>query len=216
MALEAQEGRLIGRFVSDSVRDIAGRLSLDQAVLEGQARNAVVMFAQLSGFKKVLESSDPTTVIKDLNEHLKTMSRLIRDQGGEIDKFIGDKILAVFHASPDGDLARAGAAALRAAQQMRLARKTSEVPFAGSLGVGIVAGQVLAGILGTPELRLEYTVIGDRVNLASRLADIAAEMPGGAVIASYSLPGKLPKVSPIPSVKVKGKAMEINIFKLNG
>ncbi len=223
MALEAQEGRLIGRFVSDSVREIARKRSLDPAILEGKACKAIVIFAQLSGFKDLLRDARPESVVQALNSYLRVMSRVIRNHGGEIDKFIGDKILAVVYADPDGSLERAARAGLEIARQMRREMVALGKSLPVDLGVGIVAGPLLAGLLGTPDLRLEYTVIGDTVNLASRLSDLAAGMARGAALVDSGFAEVLGAKDPplarstleaLPSVRVKGKAREIGIFRI--
>ncbi len=223
MAREAQEGRLLGRFVSDSVRELARKRSLDPAILEGKACEAVVVFAQLAGFKSLLESSSPEAAVNALNSFLKTMSRVVRDNGGEIDKFIGDKILAVVHAHPQEGLEHATRKAMEIACRMRQRMTGFRGPFPLDLGIGIVAGPLLAGVLGTPELHLEYTVIGDSVNIASRLSDLAAKMPGGAALVDSGferalITGLAPEAhSPLealPAVRVKGKAREIGIFRI--
>ncbi len=223
MAREAQEGRLMRRFVSDSVLEIANKRSLDPEILEGRACRAVVLFAQLSSFKSFMESSPPEIVVKVLNSFLRVMSSIVRENGGEIDKFIGDKILAVVHGDSAGNLDSPVLSALRIAQDMRQGMGSLEFAIPTSLGIGIVAGPVLAGILGTPELRLEFTVIGDNVNLASRLSDLAIRIPGGATIAEEGFveiltrklpPGQSHLCQPLPPVKVKGKANEVRIFRL--
>ena len=182
MALGIEEGRLLSRFVSDAVRRTARDENAEAVARRGEAVQAVVLFAGLSRFKQLLAEVPPERLIGSLNRYLEAMAREIRGQGGMIDKFIGDKVLAVFLARDHGGESAAMAAALRASGHMleRMGDLAGDLP--STLGVGLTAGTVLAGIMGTAEVRLESTVIGDPVNLASRLCDIARAREGGGIV----------------------------------
>ncbi|HQG28303.1 MAG TPA: adenylate/guanylate cyclase domain-containing protein, partial [Candidatus Ozemobacteraceae bacterium] len=181
MARGVEEGRLLSRFVSESVRMTARSRGNVDGSDRGTVINVTVIFAGLSGFKALMAAVPPEDLVERLNICLETMSGIIRAHDGEIDKFIGDKILAVFHeAGPgSGDSARK---AVSAALAMREAMRALESRIGSSIGIGIVTGSVLSGILGTAEVRLEHTILGDTVNLASRLGDIAQKLdPDGAI-----------------------------------
>ncbi|HOY68172.1 MAG TPA: adenylate/guanylate cyclase domain-containing protein [Candidatus Ozemobacteraceae bacterium] len=182
MAQGVEEGRLLSRFVSESVRNAARDAGREEAARRGELTRAVVLFAGLGNFKRELAGTDPVLLIPRLNRYLETMSQAVRDHGGDIDKFIGEKILAVFFPDRLGGRTEASRAALLTALAMQDRLRQSDTGFGLPLGIGIVEGPVLAGIMGTPDVRLEYTVIGDTVNLASRLGDIAIRLDRTGVI----------------------------------
>jgi len=233
MATEAQEGKLLGHFVSDSVRlaaqdgsplsgPVSGRHDAGHAV---DQQEVVILFSALGGFKDALYQHDPVDLIESLNRFLQTMSPIIRNHGGEIDKFIGDKILAVFRI-PRGETGSGtgvehAARALQAAIAMRQAMSGIVTPFPAHLGIGLVQGPVLSGILGAEEVRLEYTVIGDTVNLASRLADMAIVQAPGRTILDDRLAESLLKmpesarcIRPLATATVKGKKREVKVYEV--
>ncbi|MBF0546190.1 MAG: HAMP domain-containing protein [Candidatus Riflebacteria bacterium] len=167
MATEAREGRLLGKFVSGKVREVARNKTRESQALEGESITAVVMFVYVSGFRDLLQKEDPVNLLQDMNFSLQSISREILRADGEIDKLIGDKVLAYFTAD-ENEFAKPVQYAIRAARQIQtvlaplLDRKNLR------LGIGITAGPVLSGILGVAELRLEMTILGDTVNLGNR------------------------------------------------
>ncbi len=186
MARGVEEGRLLSRFVSEAVRSAAADDARNRAAEKGELIEVSVIFAGLADFKKVLEQQSPQEVVVLLNRFLEAMSQEIRAHGGDIDKFIGEKILAVFHPTRFGGAEKAAAAAVQAAEGMRRRIRTLAPELVQPLGVGVVTGPVLAGIMGTDDVRLEYTVIGDTVNLASRLGDLALKIsPQRQILKSY-------------------------------
>ncbi|MBF0499219.1 MAG: HAMP domain-containing protein [Candidatus Riflebacteria bacterium] len=186
MAAGVSEGKLLSRFVSESVRHAAGDIRREEAANRGEHKEVTVLFAGLADFQSLLAETPPDELIRVLNRYLQVMSRAIRAHGGEIDKFIGDKILAVFHNDTLGGRDVAASAAVEAAIRMRRDHEHLQRQLQGilpnHLGIGVVSGTVLAGIMGTPDVRLEYTVIGDTVNLASRLEDLAVRIDEEGVV----------------------------------
>lgn len=216
MATGVEEGRRLRAFVSDSVRLAARDEARSKAALAGENRSAAILFAAPAGFSRLLHELEPETVISLLNRYLTVMSGLIRKNGGDIDKFIGEKILAVFDGERNGGIEPASRAAARTAAEMREAMQELGNEMHLPLGIGIVTGPVLAGIMGTSEVRLEYTVIGDTVNTAARLCDLAAKSGGGTIIdgtAASALSGR--SLSPVGNILVKGKARQIAAFRLD-
>ncbi|HNV72393.1 MAG TPA: adenylate/guanylate cyclase domain-containing protein, partial [Candidatus Ozemobacteraceae bacterium] len=176
MARGVAEGKLLSRFVSEAVRTAAGDDARGRAAEKGEFIEVSVLFAGLADFKYLLEHRSPHEVVVLMNRFLEAMSQEIRAHGGDIDKFIGEKILAVFHPTRLGGAPAAATAAVKAAEAMRRRARQLAPDLTKPLGIGIVSGPVLAGIMGTEEVRLEYTVIGDTVNLASRLGDLAMKI----------------------------------------
>ncbi|NLI75140.1 MAG: HAMP domain-containing protein [Candidatus Riflebacteria bacterium] len=220
-----EEGRLLRRFVSESVRQAARDATRAEAARRGQHREAVVLFAGVPGFTDHLERTPPEAVLAALNAYLSRLARIIRAHEGEIDKFIGEKVLAVFSAETHGTLARAAGAALAAGQALArgpsraASARARDAVLAVPPGVGIVTGRVLAGILGTPAVRLEYTVLGDPVNLASRLCDLAIREGGATVLldaatAHLAAGGPL-RCVPLGTTRVKGKTREVEVWRLD-
>ncbi|NLI77860.1 MAG: HAMP domain-containing protein [Candidatus Riflebacteria bacterium] len=216
MAAGVEQGRRLRRFVSDSVRVAAGNRDRAAAARAGEHREAVVLFAGLGGFKPLLHTVPPTALVADLNRFLAGAAAAVRAEGGEIDKFIGEKVLAVFHPDRFGSATAALAAALRAAT--RLAEDTRALPAWRDhpVGMGLVAGKVLAGILGTAEVRLEYTVLGDTVNLAARLCDLALREGGGLAVEQESLARADaladPRFRRLGGIALKGKTRTVDCW----
>ncbi len=179
MAAGIAEGRELRRYVSLSVRQAAVGAGSD-GIGTARATEAVIVFGALHEFRSRSESLDASLLMPRLRAHLAAWAGAVRQTGGDIDKFIGERILGVFLPDKLGGMQAAVRAAVRTVQLMT-SRPVD--PMLGSrLGIGVAAGPVLEGIMGTPRVRLEYTVVGDTVNLASRLADTALQQTGGGVV----------------------------------
>lgn len=222
--LEAERTRsLLGAYVSEEVA--AASLAQDELHLGGQRQDVAILFTDLRGFTTFSEGLSPEELVTQLNRYLDAMVTCVRAHGGVVDKYIGDSIMAVFGAptpAPD-DAARA----LRAAASMREAlvshnedrRRRGLPPLAQ--GIGAHFGPVVAGNVGTTE-RAAYTVIGDAVNLASRLESATKEQ-GTDVLFSRDLveaaslaPGDapLPAVVPHGTLVVRGREQPVEVFTL--
>jgi len=167
------------------------------------------------------EKMKPEEVVHILNEYFSAMIEIIFKYEGTLDKFIGDAIMAVFGAPvahPD-DPQRA----LRTAVEMREELKKLQEKWKGEgrpafdIGIGINTGEVVAGNIGSSE-RMDYTVIGDNVNLASRLESLNKEHQTHILISedTYQKVKDVAKVRPIEPVKVKGKEKEVMIYEVEG
>jgi adenylate cyclase len=209
---------LLGMVVSP---EIATQLLQSDLKLGGEEREVTILFCDLRDFTSFSEKMAPAEVLTLLNRYLDRMSAIIERHGGVIDKFIGDAIMALFGAPvavPDAP-ARAVAAARDMARALESlnAELRSEGKPPLLFGIGINTATVVAGNMGS-KTRLNYTVIGDGVNLASRLEGLTKD-PAYAtpIIASEAT---LAAISPRPfarelgEVKVKGKAEAVKIFAL--
>jgi len=144
--------------------------------MESHRQDVTVLFADMVQFTSFSESTDTAKVISILNQYFEVFHRVIDHYGGHVDKYIGDAVMAVFnHPIGDDDHVRH---ATTAALAMVLACQKLAVPGAGEFGseairfrVGLNCGQVIAGNIGAAQ-RLEYTVIGDAVNVASRMGGV--------------------------------------------
>jgi class 3 adenylate cyclase len=145
--------------------------------LGGAKRRVTVVFADVVAFTSFAESTSPERSVAFLNELFTILSEIVFRHGGMVDKFLGDCIMAVFRPSdPEGrdDVARALAAAedMHAFVESNLPRWREAYAFTVELGIGVSTGEVLMGNLGSAA-RMEYTVIGDAVNVAARLESLA-------------------------------------------
>jgi len=170
---------LFGRYVSAPVaREILGLADADQLKLGGARREVTVLFADMRGFTAMSEKLDPESIVAVLNQYLSLMIERVLANDGMINKFAGDNIMAVWNApqeQPDHALL-AVKAALECQQAIDSVSASDDSPKV-QFGIGVNTGDAVAGNMGS-EGRSEYTVIGDAVNLASRLCSKA---PGGEV-----------------------------------
>ena len=205
-----------GKYVSPEVRDeiLAGRVAL-----EGQAREVTILFSDLRDFTPWVEATEPREVVSDLNAYFTEMEGAIRRHGGLVLQFIGDEIEAVFGA-PVAHAEHAEMAA-RAALEMRerleewnaARRRAGKAPLRH--GIGIHTGRVLAGNIGSTE-RLSYALVGDAVNLASRIQDLNKEFGTDILVSGTTgkrLGGEFALVA-LPAVRVKGRSVEAEVYKL--
>jgi len=210
-----------GRIVEPAVRD---HLLATELHLGGQLRRATVLFSDLRGFTAISEQMAPAAVVATLNEYFSTMADWVRACGGFVDKFMGDAMLVVFGVFDlsEGGGARAAADAIRCGLGMheRLAtlnlqrHATGHWPLA--ISVGIDSGEVLAGTIGAED-RLEFTVIGDTVNVASRLQEVG-KLRGAPLLVSehtYRLAasiGSPPQLVEIDTVPLRGRREAVRVY----
>ncbi len=172
---------LFGRHVGEDVAQAALTSPLE---LGGELHDVAVLFVDVVGSTRIAATRPPTEVVEVLNRFFAVVVDEIDAHGGLVNKFLGDAALAVFGApTPMPD---AGRRALKAARRM-IARLREEVPEVAA-GIGVSAGQAVAGYVGT-ESRLEYTVIGDPVNEAARLTELAKSVPGRVAVSHRVLDG---------------------------
>ncbi|MBI3037901.1 HAMP domain-containing protein [bacterium] len=223
MAKGVAEGELLSRFVSDSVQATVRSSEKEFAAKEGEGMTVAVLFSDISRFKEMMRETAAVKIVESLNQYLEKMSFLIRSHGGDIDKFMGNKILAVFYPRKLGSIEEAVSSAMRSARAMQSAMDDLDAWKEKSIGIGIAVGPVLAGILGSPEVRLEYTVIGDTVNLASRLCEMASQKPNGGLVIEMNSVQRLMKIGNhqlirglqrLGDVSVKGKMRKVSAFIL--
>ena len=204
-----------GKYVSPEVRDeiLAGRVTLG-----GQMREVTILFSDLRDFTPWVESHPPDEVIRDINAYFTLMEGAIRAHGGLVVQFIGDEIEAVFGA-PVGDPRHADhavAAALEMCRRLEAWNETRRVAGATMLrhGVGIHTGEVLTASIGSPE-RLSYALVGDPVNLASRIQGLTKDV-GGVVLVSGDTVRRLKEpfeLEALPAVRVKGRMAEVEVYR---
>jgi adenylate cyclase len=182
--------------------------------LRGMRMNVSILFTDIRGFTSYSEDKEPEKVVETVNRYFEIATRHIQEHGGYIDKFIGDAVLGVFGAPvarPDHAV-RAVRAAV-AMQREFHEYDATEDSLLDKVGIGINTGEAVAGDLGS-EVKKEYSVIGDCVNLASRLNSLAG--PGQIIISgdTYEAARSALNVKALGSVKIKGKAREIDTYEV--
>lgn len=185
--------------------------------LGGVNQKVTVLFCDIRGFTSMSETMAPEKVVEILNEYFSRVTDVIFDHGGTLDKYIGDAAMAIFGApfSKGNDAVNAVNAAV--AIQSMIAELNRDAADRGHpelrIGVGINTGVVTAGNIGSSK-RLDYTVIGDAVNLASRMCGQAA---AGQILVTESTFHEVSAqfaLLPLPPVMVKGKSQPVNIFSV--
>jgi adenylate cyclase len=187
--------------------------------LKGERREVTVLFCDVRGFTAMSERLAPERVVSLLNDFYTLMIDLTFRHDGTLDKFLGDGIMAIFGAPiahPDHALR-----AVRAALDMQAGIEALSLTRVGqgkepiAVGIGIHAGEVVAGTVGTED-RMEYTVIGDNVNLASRLESNAK--PGQILVSRRILDLVRDAVDarPLGALRIKGKGDEVDVYEVVG
>ncbi len=175
---------LFGRHVGE---DVARAAAAGEVELGGESRVATVLFVDLVGSTTYAAEHSPADVVAVLNRFFAVVVDEVDRHHGLVNKFIGDAVLAIFGAPVE--LPDHAGAALAAARAMAV-RLAAEVPEIGA-GIGVATGEVVAGNVGHHR-RFEYTVIGDAVNSASRLTDLAKDVPGRVLVADASIEAAAP------------------------
>ena len=208
---------LLGKVVS---REIAEELMSGEVKLGGETRVATILFSDIRDFTALCEGRAPENILEMLNHYLSEISAAIEDNKGVVDKYIGDAVMALFGApvSTANDVANALAAALamrEKVRQMNAANKAAGLPLMKT-GIGLHTGEVVAGNLGSAN-RLNYTVIGDSVNLASRLEALTKQYGAGILVSEDTcLQGPGFVYRELDMVRVKGKTKPVRIYELLG
>ena len=194
-------------------RDVAEHLLAGRLTLGGELRDASVLFCDIRGFTALTETMPPPQVIELLNEHMSALTRVVHANGGAVDKFVGDSLIALFGAPRT--TGRDAHNAVRTAWEMVAARtalnRTGRQPLA--VGVGIASGTVVAGCMGSSE-RLEYTVLGARVNLAARLCAQAGPMEVLVDDATRAQLGDALGADPLPPLQLKGFSAPVAAWRV--
>ena len=207
-----------GRYVT---RQVADHLMKGNLNLGGELVPVTVLFSDIRSFTSISERMDPPALLDFLNEYFSGMVESVLNHQGVVDKFIGDAIMAVFGAPvPQAD---DPLQAVKAALEMRsrLAKINENFKARGlpeiRTGIGLHSGQVVAGNMGHVE-RMEYTVIGDTVNLASRLEGMTKELKCDVVLSEdlYKQVESEVLAEPLQRIKVKGRDQDVMVYRLVG
>jgi adenylate cyclase len=215
---EAQTRAQISRLIPPSVVEqvVKGELTIEKG---GRLNEITMLFSDIRGFTTMSDGRPPQEVVNTLNEYFEVMVDILFQYSGTVDKFVGDEIIGLFGAPitlEDGPY-KAVACALAMMQALTEFNRTraSENLPAIHIGIGINTGVVITGAIGSTRA-LQYTAIGDAMNVASRLVNLAGS--GEVIISENTYRYVAPRVeaTALPPVKVKGKAEELKIFRVTG
>jgi adenylate cyclase len=216
-----ERDRLKSTFSKFHSKEIAQKILSGEIKLGGERKMATVFFSDIRGFTSLSETMSPDEVLAMLNEYMTEMVKIIYKHGGVVDKYVGDAIMALWGVPNAGasDAFNAVSAALEMRKALkefnrrRRSRNQSEI----KIGIGIHTGEVVAGNMGSNE-RLEYTVIGDNVNQASRIESANKDYGSDILIsdATSALVQNRAVVGPAFSIHVKGKISDLNVHQLVG
>jgi class 3 adenylate cyclase len=203
------------RTVLNMVADekVARELVEGQLALGGELREITVLFCDIRGFTPLTRGMPPEEVIDMLNEHMTALTGIVKEHNGVLDKFVGDLLMAIFGAPVAGhdDALNAVRCALRLIAQREELNTTSRHQL--RIGIGIATGKAVAGCMGSSD-RLNYTVLGERVNLGSRLCGQAG--PGQVIIdeTTRGRVGDKITVRPLGNLNLKGFSDAVVAYEL--
>ena len=209
-----KENNILKMYVDETVLNFMGGREFESSLMVNETVVARVAFLDICSFTTISEKESPDTVVKLLNKYFDVMVKEIIAQGGYIDKFMGDAVMAVFRGDYHLDRAMDACLAVR--------KKVSELPnesgnifFTPKVSIGINSGEMISGNIGSANLkRLDYTVIGDVVNVAQRLQTIAKE---GQILINESSYEKVKEsfnCNKVGEVNLKNKSQPMNIYEV--
>ncbi len=204
--------RYVSKQVVDEILDNEAKLNLG-----GEKREVVVLFTDIRGFTSMSEKMEPEKVVTTLNEYFTDMIDIVFKHNGTIDKIIGDELMVVYGAplSTKNDTERAIKTAVEMQQKIKELNKERKRRNEGPIcvGIGINRGDVISGNIGSRDM-MDYTVIGDTVNLGSRLCSSAK--PNEILVSKpvYTKTKETFNYKPLDSIKVKGKKDKIELYKV--
>lgn len=187
----------------------------EQTWLKGTRNEATVLFTDIRGFTSYSETREPEEIVESLNEYFEIATKAILDHGGHVDKFVGDAVLGLFGVpvKHEDHVERAVRACLAMQRDLKKAGENGKNILLPRIGIGVNSGVVVSGNLGS-DIKMEYTVIGDTVNVASRLNGLAKD---GETVVSKGIYEKLKNiitVEALPPQKIKGKTEPVETFKV--
>lgn len=195
---------------------------IDQGIsVHGERSEATILFADIIGFVEIAEQMEPELLVKVLNGYFEVMSQAITAHRGHVSKFLGDGLMALFGTpNPNRwhclDAVWAALAMRKALVEYNQSLQAKNLP-ALTIGIGIHTGPVVAGVLGNKQL-MEFTVIGDVVNTASRIETLTRQYQADILISRevrQNLDDRF-RVRELPPVEVKGKSRKLSLFVVEG
>ena len=209
-----KENNILKMYVDETVLNFMGGREFESSLMLNESVEATVAFIDICSFTSISENEAPDMVVKLLNNYFDVIVKEIIAQGGYIDKFIGDAVMAVFRGEYHLDRAIDACLAVRTKIDS-LPSLHEHVTFTPKVSIGINSGEMISGNIGSATLRrLDYTVIGDTVNVAQRLQSTAG--PGQIVInqSAYDKVKESFSCRKVGEVTLKNKANPMTIYEV--
>jgi adenylate cyclase len=215
---EAQTRAQISRLIPPSVVEqvVKGELVIEKG---GRQAEITMLFSDIRGFTTMSDGRPAVDIVNTLNEYFEVMVDILFKYSGTLDKFVGDEIIGLFGAPiaiEDGPFkaVACGLAMLQALEEFNRTRAAENQPPI-RIGIGINTGPVITGAIGSTRA-LQYTAIGDAMNVASRLCNFASS--GEVIVSEHTFKHIADRVvaEALPPIKVKGKADELKVFRVTG
>ncbi len=217
----AEREKIKSAFSKFHSKDVADKILSGELTLTGERKKVTIFFSDIRSFTSISEGLEPEQVVELVNGYMTRMVRIIFAHGGVVDKYVGDAIMAVYGAptSYGDDALRAVSAAIRMRAELKRFNESQAAlgkPVI-AIGMGMNTGDVVAGNIGSPE-RMEYTILGDSVNLTSRVESLTKEYKTDILISSSTYEEIKDQIhcEPRGTTKVKGKAEEVFIYEVIG
>lgn len=213
--------KAVDMHLDPTVKEHLENRGINEMYLNNRKKTATILFSDLRGFTYFTETHEANDVVTILNEYFTEATKIINRHKGKVNKYIGDAILAVFEEAPrykdylDCDEAIIASLDMQTQYQLLMKKWKEKIDptISVGLGIGLARGVVVAGTIGSEE-RMEYTVIGDSVNFASRLCSKACD---GQVLISddiFSLVSGFVEVETLAPVEVKGKTGTYSLYSV--
>lgn len=217
----AEREKIKNAFSKFHSKDVADKILSGELKLQGERKRVTIFFSDIRSFTSISEKLEPEQVVELVNSYMTRMVRIIFAHGGVVDKYVGDAIMAVYGTpvSYGDDAVRAVAAAVRMRAEM--VRYNDSQAAQGkpviAIGMGLNTGDVVSGNIGSPE-RMEYTILGDNVNLTSRMESLTKEYKTDLLISgqTYDEIKDWFECEACGATKVKGKAEDVLVYKVLG
>ena len=209
-----KENNILRMYVDETVLKFMGSREFESSLMANETVEATVVFIDICSFTAISEKETPDIVVKLLNKYFDVMVKEIIAQGGYVDKFIGDAVMAVFRGEYHLDRAIDASIAVRNSIE-HLPDVSENVSFKPKVSIGVNSGEMISGNIGSASLkRLDYTVIGDTVNIAQRLQSVAKENQIVITESAYQKVKESFNCKKVGEVILKNKAAAINVFEV--
>jgi adenylate cyclase len=209
-----KENNILRMYVDETVLNFMGSREFESSLVANEIVEATVVFIDICSFTSISENETPDTVVKLLNKYFDVMVKEIIAQGGYVDKFIGDAVMAVFRGDYHLDKAIDACLAVRT-QIEKLPPLANPISFTPKVSIGINSGEMISGNIGAASLRrLDYTVIGDTVNIAQRLQSVAKENQIIINEVAYQKVKESFNCKKVGEVSLKNKAGLMNVYEV--
>ena len=210
MIVQLNERFQLQKFVSSETMSAIQHSGEEGVKLGGERREVAILFADIRGYTEFSDGRDPEEVVDVLNHYFQSQADIVAANKGDIDKFVGDQLMAIF---AEGDMAMNAVKCSLAIQDVMVELSKENPEWNLDIGIGVDMGEVVVGAMGSRN-RMDYTVLGDHVNVAARLCSNAApkqtlisETVHAAVKGAKTL-----TIKALDPIKVKGKAKALKVY----